>query len=300
MNNNTKNGKFVYKNQESMKKMYDFYDKCLELLQVPHKEEYIKTSYGKTHILIVGDENKTPIFTLHGGNGMSPLNLYILLPLLDKYCIIAPDVIGMPGKSDPYRNLSTNKDDFGPWVCEILDYMKIDRIPFVVSSYSSAMMLSLAKVAPERIEKAALIVPSGFTHGQIIPIIRKTIIPFSKYYFTQTETALDNIMNVMTNDNAKLWREFFDLMMSSYKMEMRPPKEYKKEELEKFDSPVIIFASNEDIFFPADKVFLKAEKILKIKPKTCLISGKHLPSASTMSFVCNEIIEFFNIRNSNI
>lgn len=300
MNKNTKNGKFVYKNQESMKKMYEFYDKCLELLQVPYKEEYINTSYGKTHILIVGDENKTPIFTLHGGNGMSPLNLYILLPLLDKYCIIAPDVIGMPGKSDPYRNLSTNKDDFGPWVCEILDYMKIDRIPFVVSSYSSAMMLSLAKVAPERIEKAALIVPSGFTHGQIIPIIRKTIIPFSKYYFTQTETALDNIMNVMTNDNAKLWREFFDLMMSSYKMEMRPPKEYKKEELEKFDSPVIIFASNEDIFFPADKVFLKAGKILKIKPKTCLISGKHLPSASTMSFVCNEIIEFFNIRNSNI
>ena len=33
----------------------------------------------------------------------------LFLPLLDEYCIIAPDVIGMPGKSDPYRNISSKK-----------------------------------------------------------------------------------------------------------------------------------------------------------------------------------------------
>lgn len=49
------------------------------------------------------------IFMIHGGNGISPLNIKLFLPLLKEYCMIAPDVIGMPGKSEPYRNLNTVK-----------------------------------------------------------------------------------------------------------------------------------------------------------------------------------------------
>ena len=286
-------GKFVYKNKKSMEKMNKFYDKSLKSLQISYKEKYINSSYGKTHILVVGDENKTPIFTLHGGNGISPLNIRLFLPLLEHYCIIAPDVIGMPGKSEAYRNLNSTNDDYGLWLCEILDQLKIKKISFVVSSYSSAMMLSLAKISPDRIDKAALIVPSGLTHGPILPIIKKTAIPFMKYYFSQTENSLNKIMDIMASENDIVWREFFDLMMSSYKMEMRPPKEFKKKELERFNSPIIIFASNEDIFFPADKVFPKSEEIFNIKPWTYLIEGKHLPSETTMLYVCDKIVEFF-------
>lgn len=286
-------GRFVYKNQECMKKMHEFYDKVLNSLQIAYREEYIDTSYGKTHVIIAGDENKTPIFTLHGGNGINPLNIRLFLPLLEHHCIIAPDVIGMPGKSEPYRNLNTNKEDFGYWLCELLDRMHINKISFVVSSYSSAMMLSLAKVSPDRIDKAVLLVPSGFTHGAIGPIMSKMALPFMKYYFAPTEKALNEIMDIMASESDEMWREFFDLVMSSYKMEMRAPKEYKKEELEKFYSSIIIFASNEDIFFPANKVFLKAEEIFQKKPQTYLVEGNHMPSASTMLYVCNKTIEFF-------
>ena len=288
-----RNGKFVYKNRESMEKMNKFYDKSLKSLQIPYKEKYITSSYGKTHILIVGDENKTPIFTLHGGNGISPLNIRLFLPLLEHYCIISPDVIGMPGKSEAYRNINSNSDDYGLWLCEILDKLNIKKISFVVSSYSSAMMLSLAKISPDKIDKAALVVPSGLTHGSILPIIKKTVIPFMKYYFSQSEKSLNKIMEIMASENDILWREFFDLMMSSYKMEMKPPKEFKKKELSGFNSSIIIFASNEDIFFPANKVFLKAEELFNIPPKTCLIEGKHLPSKTTMLYVCDKIVEFF-------
>lgn len=280
-----------------MEKMNKFYDKSLESLQISYKEKYITSSYGKTHILIVGDENKTPIFTIHGGNGISPLNIQLFLPLLKHYCIISPDVIGMPGKSEAYRNLNSNSDDYGLWLCEILDKLEIKKISFVVSSYSSAMMLSLAKVSPNRIDKAALVVPSGLTHGPILPIIKKTAIPFMKYYFLQTENSLNKIMDIMASENDNIWREFFDLMMSSYKMEMRPPKEFKENELKGFNSPIIIFASNDDLFFPANKVFPKAEEIFKIKPQTYLIEGKHLPSKTTMAYVCDKIAEFFEKNN---
>ena len=46
---NIKNGKFVYKNEDGMKKMHEFYDKTLASLDVPYSEDYFDTSFGKTH-----------------------------------------------------------------------------------------------------------------------------------------------------------------------------------------------------------------------------------------------------------
>ena len=55
----------------------------------------------------------------------------------------------------------------------------------------------------------------------------------------------------------------------------------------------MLFASNEDIFFPADKVFKKAAKIFPNTPKLCLIRGKHMPHDKTMEKVCHKITAFF-------
>lgn len=138
-------GKFVYKNQECMDKMHTFYDKALNSLNVPYEEQYAETTFGKTHILIIGDTKKKKLITLHGGNGISPLNIRIFRPLLEEYCMIAPDVIGMPGKSDPYRNLNTNKDDYGLWLGEIMDHMNLTKCLFAVSSYSAQCYYLLPK-----------------------------------------------------------------------------------------------------------------------------------------------------------
>lgn len=288
-----KTGKYVYKDKNSEVKMHEFYDKAIKSLNVNYKDEYISTSYGKTHILIVGDENKKPVFTIHGGNGISPLNIRLFLPLLNEYCIIAPDVIGMPGKSESFRNLNTG-EDFGNWVNEILDKINIDKISFIVSSYSASMLLSLAQFKPEKIDKSVLIVPSGIAHGKIMPMITKMMLPFMKYYFKPTEEGLKGIVEVMCGTCDKLWCEFFDLMMSSYKMEMRAPKEFNKNELKNFTSDVLIFASNYDIFFPADKVFEKSEMIFQGTCDRHLINSKHLPDDETMKDVCDKIVEFLN------
>ena len=87
-----KRGRFVYKNEACMKKMHDFYEKTLALLDVQYKEDYFETSFGKTHCLTVGDPMKPKLCTIHGGNGITTLNLKLFLPLLSDYCIIAPDV----------------------------------------------------------------------------------------------------------------------------------------------------------------------------------------------------------------
>ena len=290
---NIKNGKFVYKNEDGMKKMHEFYDKTLALLDVPYSEDCIDTSFGKTHCLLVGDPEKPRICTIHGGNGITTLNLKLFLPLLQEYCIIAPDVIGMPGKSDPYRNISSKKDEYGLWIKEVLDYYKEEQISFVVSSYSSAMFLSFARMYPENVRSALLLVPSGIAHGSILPMLGKMVVPFMKYYFSPSGKTLDAVIESMGGKGDSIWREFFDIMMSSYKMEMRPPREYKKREMISFKAPLLIIASEKDIFFPAGRVFNKAGKIFAGPVTMVEIDSKHLPSDETMVDVCKRTIEFF-------
>ena len=290
---NGKKEKFVYKNENSMKKMHEFYDKTLSSLDVLYSEDWFDTSFGKTHCLLVGDPEKPRTCTIHGGNGITTLNLRLFLPLLEEYCIIAPDVIGMPGKSDPYRNISSKKDEYGLWIKEVLDYYKEERISFVVSSYSSAMFLSFAKRYPERVHSALLLVPSGIAHGPILPMMGKMVVPFIKYYFNPSVKTLDAVIETMGGKGDPVWREFFDIMMSSYKMEMRPPREYKKSEMMPFKAPLLIIASKKDIFFPADRVFRKAREIFAGSVTTVEIDSKHLPSDETMIDVCKRTKEFF-------
>ena len=290
---NIKDRKFVYKNEDSMKKMHEFYDKTLASLCVQYSEEYFDTSFGKTHCLLVGDPGKPRICTIHGGNGITTLNLKLFLPLLREYCIIAPDVIGMPGKSDPYRNISSKKDEYGLWIKEVLDHYEEERISFVVSSYSSAMFLSFAKRYPKRVLSALLLVPSGIAHGPILPMIGRMVVPFMKYYFSPSVKTLDAVIESMGGKGDPTWREFFDIMMSSYKMEMRPPREYKKKDMISFSSPLLIIASDNDIFFPAGRVFDKAGKIFSGPVTTVEIDSKHLPSDETMADVCKRTQEFF-------
>ncbi|SES17565.1 Pimeloyl-ACP methyl ester carboxylesterase [Butyrivibrio fibrisolvens] len=293
---NIKTGKFVYKNEDSMKKMHEFYDKTLASLDVPYSEDYFDTSFGRTHCLLVGDPEKPRICTIHGGNGITTLNLKLFLPLLEEYCIIAPDVIGMPGKSDPYRNISSKKDEYGQWIKEVLDHYKEDRISFVVSSYSSAMFLSFAGMYPENVRSALLLVPSGIAHGSVLPMMGKMVVPFMKYYFSPSVKTLDAVIESMGGKEDPVWREFFDIMMSSYKMEMRPPREYKKREMISFKAPLLIIASEKDIFFPAGRVFRMAREIFAGPVTTIEIDSKHLPSDEIMVDICKRTIEF--LKNS--
>ena len=293
-----KNGKFVYKNQDSLMKMHTFYDRTLASLNVPYSESYFDTSFGKTHCLLVGDKDKPRICTIHGGNGITTLNLKLFIPLLSEYCIIAPDVIGMPGKSEPYRNIRKN-DDYGLWIKEVLDHYNIDKISFVVSSYSAAMFLSFAKLFPKIADKSLLLVPSGIAHGPILPMLGKMVVPFIKYYSNPSEKTLDAVIETMGGNGDAIWREFFDLMMSSYKMEIKPPKEYRRKELASFKAPLLIIASPNDIFFPADRVFSKAGKIFDCPITAAEIDSKHLPSDEVMIEVCKRVKDFFS-GNENL
>jgi hypothetical protein len=60
-----------------------------------------------------------------------------------------------------------------------------------------------------------------------------------------------------------------------------------------FKAPLLIMASQKDIFFPADRVFAKTRKIFTGPVTTAEIDSKHLPSDQVMVEVCKRAKDFF-------
>jgi hypothetical protein len=56
----------LYKTKKGKSIAYESYDKTMELWDVAYKEEFIKTDYGQSHVIISGEENEEPLILLPG------------------------------------------------------------------------------------------------------------------------------------------------------------------------------------------------------------------------------------------
>ncbi|MBW9153497.1 alpha/beta fold hydrolase [Clostridium estertheticum] len=286
--------KSIYKNNKCETEMMDFYDRQLYRLGIEYEEKIINTRFGRTHIVITGPKNAPPLITIHGGNGNTPLNLSLFLPLTDNFRVYAPDVIGFPGKSEQIR-LSPKDNSYGEWVIDVLDELGLKSVPFVTSSFSSGLLLQVAAIAPERISKAVLHVPSGIAHGPILPMITKLIIPWLIYMLFPNRNRLISAFAPMMTENNEDFLEFADVMLRTYKMELRGPREVSKKELKDFIAPTFVISAKDDIFFPADRVIPKSKTIFQNLLKIERIDGGHLSSKKTLECVNNKIIEFLKV-----
>ncbi|AGK98126.1 alpha/beta fold hydrolase [Clostridium pasteurianum] len=288
--------KSIYKNSKCEKEMLELYDTLLSRLDIEYEEIMINTRFGYTHILVVGDKDAPPLVTIHGGNGINPLNLRLFLTLTKHFRIYAPDVIGFPGRSAQVR-LSPKDNSYGEWVIDVLDQLNLKSVPFVTSSFSSGILLQVAAIAPARISQAVLHVPSGISHGAILPMITKLMIPWILYTIFPSRNRLLKAFAPMMTETNEDFLEFSDAMLRTYKMEMKGPREVSKEELKGFIAPTFVIAAKDDIFFPADSVIPRAKTIFQNLVKTECIDGGNLSSKNTLEYVNHKIVEFINEYN---
>lgn len=107
----------------------------------------------------------------HGGNATTAYNLLMCSFLLNDFHIYAVDTIGHPGKSDEVC-LPSKGYDYGKWASEVIDKIGYDRIACLGGSFGGGILAKLMCVAPQKIEKAVLIVPAR----KVLPQARRIIL----------------------------------------------------------------------------------------------------------------------------
>ncbi len=253
----------IYKSKEGKRQSLDLYNMQLKKLNVPFADIYVKTSFGKTHLIETGNKTGKPLLVFHGGNSTTAYNLLMCRFLLNDFHVYAVDTIGHPGKSDEV-SLSHRGYDYGKWASEVIEGIGYDKISCFGGSFGGGILAKLMCVAPEKVEKAVLLVPAGINNA--IPISSmKMMIPLIQYRITKQEkylvkTALYMSLweNVLDEDTLNILKDSFD----NVKTKIGMPTNVEAKKLQRYHAPTLVIAGEKDCLFPAARVLYRAKQII--------------------------------------
>jgi len=150
----------LFKSEKAEQEYFQHYHKTLAIFEVPYTAKYVNTSYGKTHILIFGDQSKKPLLLLHGMTMSSMMWYPNVKHLIKERCVYAVDVLGDFGKSLPVKIINNNKAA-ADWLYEVLDGLHLNKCDLAGHSMGGFLALNFTLHYPNRVSKLILFAPAG-------------------------------------------------------------------------------------------------------------------------------------------
>lgn len=200
----------------------------------------------------------------HGGNSTTSYNLLMFKFLLKDFHIYAVDTIGHPGKSDEV-SLSPRNYDYGKWASEVISAIGYTKINCCGASFGGGILAKLMCVAPEKVEKAVLIVPSGINNT--FPISStKMMIPLIKYCVTKKDKYIKQTAMYMSVTEESLDKDTMDTIKDSFdnvKTKVGTPSNISSKLIKNYTSHTLVIASEKDCLFPAKKVLPRAKELFR-------------------------------------
>lgn len=154
----------IYLSEQGRAEMAAVYDRRLARLRRPVRSRTVSTRFGPTHLLEAGPEDGPPLVLVPGANGCALDFAEPFGSLARRHRCFFLDVVGEPNRSSETRP-SKSDHSLGHWLVDVLDGLGLERAAMLGMSGGGYVILVTGALAPERIERAALIVPEGFVRA---------------------------------------------------------------------------------------------------------------------------------------
>lgn len=270
-------------------KIKALYSEKIKALGVDYEEIMVSSIYGKTNVVIFGDEKKPPLLLVHGLNSAAPFAFDTISFLLKKYQIFAIDVLGEPNKSDFVR-LNKKDDSYGEWLLDIINHFKVDNVTLCGISFGGFPILKSLLIDDKKVNEVFLISPAGIINGNLLKTIFKFLIPMKKFQKTKKDNYLLKCLSSIYDEFDDLNRLFLKEVFLNFKIDFSLTPNFKASELSKIKTPISIISSKNDFFIPAKKLKKRCEKyISNLKDFIVLENSKHIPSKKTLKDVFSNL-----------
>jgi len=257
--------------------MMGWYERRLACFTIPIQSYTIHTRYGCTHILTAGDRNAPPIVLLHGTN-VSALGWQAQIENLSQhYFVIAPDVIGYAGKSDPVR-LSYRHSAYADWLSDVLEALQISSALFVGSSGGGFFALKIAYHIPQHVRALILINPCGIVPFRFpLNIMRQPPVAYSVAFasrFVASRWMAYRLAKKNVAPNAIPSEENIHLayLLLKHYIRHHPPGILPLRQLKAIQTPILLMVSQQEPFFSPHKMIQRANFVFD-NLKTAIIEG---------------------------
>jgi pimeloyl-ACP methyl ester carboxylesterase len=253
----------------------------------------VPTTHGETHVLVTGPVDAPPVLVFHGGNFVGPYTLAWVLPVLDRFRVYAPDTVGHPGLSAQTR-LSPRDLSYGRWAAEVLDGLGLERVSAIGTSYGAGILLRLAELAPDRIERAVLHVPAGIDQAPLWQIVRVAL-PMLLYRWRPREADLRrSVAPLCPEPLDALGLRILGAVLRTVKLETGLPYLANGRALMQFTAPTLVVAGAFDPLFPGNRVLARSREVIPNLVGAELLAGRHIPSRADVVRLRTIIGRFFD------
>jgi pimeloyl-ACP methyl ester carboxylesterase len=167
----------------------------------------------------------------------------------------------------------------------VLDGLGLGLASFVGISYGAGLVLRLAGLAPGRVSGAVLVSPAGVAAGPIWPMLREVALPMLVYRASPNRERLLRAARPILTDLEELYVRQLGLVYRHVKLDRELPRAATGEELAGYAAPTLLFAAENDLFFPAERVIPRATGILPNLETETLLGSRHVPSRQAFATI---------------
>ncbi|WP_163782497.1 alpha/beta fold hydrolase [Myxococcus vastator] len=275
--------KSAFKGEQAKAVLSRWHDHFRGRLRVPTESRTVQTRVGDTHVLVGGPEAAPNVVVLHGALASSAHVLHELAPLLERFRLHAVDVVGQSVKSADVRPSVAN-NDYGEWLRDVLDGLALQRPHVVGVSWGGFVSIRLAAIAPERIDRLALLFPAGVVNGSHWDGLTKVALPMMLYRMSPSERRLKAFVRHLLTTTNDDWAPFLGDAVRACNMDMRVPALAKPEELVRLKAPTLVMAGDGDVSFPGEKLLTRARVLFPTLAYQELIKDCHHCPPTTDAF----------------
>jgi len=279
----------MFKSKKGKDEILQLYDKKLECLNLGFEYLTVQTSFGKTNVIVTGDQRNPPIILVHGSNGCAPIALETYANLHKTYRVYAVDVLAQPNKSAETR-LSMKDDSYGKWMNEIIADLKIESVTMAGFSFGGLIILKTLEYDESKIKEVFLSAPAYIVNGNPLQALFKVFIPMKKYMKTKKVKYVEKFLSHLFTDRDEFAIKFLSKVFLEFEMDFTPVPVIHAKKAKEITTPITIFAAGNDIMFPGNKMIKRAEKIFPSLRKSMLLEhSKHVQNREQNEMIEQEI-----------
>jgi pimeloyl-ACP methyl ester carboxylesterase len=271
--------KSIYKDSKGRRVMDAWYDRFVERVTertgAPIDQRQVETRYGTTNVLGAGPRDAPELFCFHGAMATAPAALAQMPSLVEHFRVHFPDTIGQPGRSD-HRRLDWQADDHGWWALDVLDGLGKESVTAFGVSLGGYVILRLASIAPERVQRAILWAPGGLVKPPIGPMLG-LIWDGLMYSLRPSRPRLEKVLQRTFTDLDDEYVSFFADSLEHVHPDRRFPKILPDGALADWDAEVLLVVNQRDTVFPAPRVVTRAQTELPNVVETVSMPCAHMP-----------------------
>ncbi|SKB74366.1 alpha/beta hydrolase [Maribacter arcticus] len=281
--------KSLYKSETGKAEILNLYNQKLKGLNINYQYQDVETSFGKTNVIIVGDASKPPILIVHGSNGCAPIALETYSGLEAHFQVFAVDVLAQPNKSAETR-LSMKNDDYGKWLHEVIDHLKLKNVTLAGFSFGGLVILKALEFKDANIKEVFLTAPAYLVNGNPLKALFKVFIPMKRYIKTKKVTYVERFLNELFTEKDAFAIEFLSKVFLHFKMDFSPVPIIKTQAAKAIKTSITLIAAKNDLMFPGEKMIKRANKIFPSLKKVILLEqSKHVQNSVDNKRIVNLI-----------